>query len=215
VAVDREIAGKAFRFPVQLVLRPNHEFRGYAGQIASGTIRTGDQILVSPSGRRSRVKRIVTWDGDLSVAEAPMSVTLTLEDEVDVSRGDVLSAATPLHTARHLEANVVWMDERPLDPARVYLLKHAARTVSAELDTRLNLNDIGLVTVTAARPLVFDAYEQNRTAAAGKIVRALDEVSAATPSLAAAERLALAARSAPSEEAAIDAVRRLLEDILT
>jgi sulfate adenylyltransferase large subunit len=229
VAVDREIAGKAFRFPVQLVLRPNHEFRGYAGQIASGTIRTGDQILVSPSGRRSRVKRIVTWDGDLSVAEAPMSVTLTLEDEVDVSRGDVLSAATPLHTARHLEANVVWMDERPLDPARVYLLKHAARTVSAELDTRLNLNDIGLVTVTAARPLVFDAYEQNRTtgsfividpatnatAAAGMIVRALDEVSAATPSLAAAERLALAARSAPSEEAAIDAVRRLLEDILT
>jgi sulfate adenylyltransferase subunit 1 (EFTu-like GTPase family) len=111
----------------------------------------------------------------------------------------------------------------------VYLLKHAARTVSAELDTRLSLNDIGLVTVTAARPLVFDAYEQNRTtgsfividpatnatAGAGMIVRALDEVSAATPSLAAAERLALAARSAPSEEAAIDAVRRLLEDILT
>ena len=115
----------------------------------------GDQILVSPSGRQTRVKRIVTWDGDLAVAHAPMSVTLTLEDEVDVSRGDVLSA-TPLHTARHLEANVVWMDERPLDPSRVYLLKHAARTVSAELDTRLSLNDIGLVTVTAARPLVFD-----------------------------------------------------------
>jgi sulfate adenylyltransferase large subunit len=229
VTVDRAVAATPFRFPVQLVLRPNHEFRGYAGQIASGTIRTGDQILVSPSGRKSRVKRIVTWDGDLPVAQAPMSVTLTLEDEVDVSRGDVLSAATPLHTARHLEANVVWMDERPLDPARVYLLKHAARTVSAELDSRLNLNDIGLVTVTAARPLVFDAYEQNRTtgsfividpatnatAGAGMIVRALDDVSAATPSLAAAERLALAARSAPSEEAAIDAVRRLLEDILT
>jgi sulfate adenylyltransferase subunit 1 (EFTu-like GTPase family) len=229
VTVDREVGGKPFRFPVQLVLRPNHEFRGYAGQIASGTIRTGDQILVSPSGRKSRVKRIVTWDGDLPIAQAPMSVTLTLEDEVDVSRGDVLSAATLLHTARHLEANVVWMDERPLDPGRVYLLKHAARTVSAELDTRLSLNDIGLVTVTAARPLVFDAYEQNRTtgsfividpatnatAGAGMIVRALDEVTAATPSLAAAERLARAARSAPSEEAAIDAVRRLLEDILT
>jgi len=228
VTIDREVAGQPFRFPVQLVLRPNHEFRGYAGQIASGTIRQGDQILVSPSGRQTRVKRIVTWDGDLAVAQAPMSVTLTLEDEVDVSRGDILSA-TPLHTARHLEANVVWMDERPLDPSRVYLLKHAARTVSAELDTRLNLNDIGLVTVTAARPLVFDGYGQNRTtgsfividpatnatAGAGMIVRALDEEPASTAGVAAAERIARAARSAPSEEAAIDAVRRLLEDLLT
>ena len=228
VSIDKAVAGQPFRFPVQLVLRPNHEFRGYAGQIASGTVRTGDRVLVSPSGRQSHVQRIVTWDGDLQVAQAPMSVTLTLEDEVDVSRGDVLSA-TPLHMARHLEANVVWMDERPLDPSRVYLLKHAARTVSAELDTRLNLNDIGLVTVTAARPLVFDPYEQNRTtgsfividpathatAGAGMIVRALDEVPVSTQGLAAAERIALAARSAPSEEAAIDAVRRLLEDILT
>src|SRR4051812_4938915 len=115
VTVDTEVTSQPFRFPVQLVLRPSHEFRGYAGQIASGTVRTGDRVLISPSGRQSRVKRIVTWDGDLDVAQAPLSVTLTLEDEVDVSRGDVLSA-TPLHTARRLEANVVWMDERPLDP---------------------------------------------------------------------------------------------------
>jgi sulfate adenylyltransferase subunit 1 (EFTu-like GTPase family) len=228
VTVDREVAGQPFRFPVQLVVRPNHEFRGYAGQIASGTIRPGDSVLVSPSGRHTRVKRIVTWDGDLPVAQAPMSVTLTLEDEVDVSRGDVLSA-TPLHIARHLEASLVWMDERPLDPSRVYLLKHAARTVTAELDARLSLNDIGTVTVTAARPLMFDAYEQNRTtgsfividpatnatAGAGMIVRALDEVAASTERLAAAERIARAARSAASEEAAIDAVRRVLEDLLT
>jgi sulfate adenylyltransferase large subunit len=228
VTIDKAVAGQPFRFPVQLVVRPSHEFRGYAGQIASGTIRPGDRVLVSPSGRHSRVKRIVTWDGDLQVAQAPMSVTLTLDDEVDVSRGDVLSA-TPLTIARRLEAHVVWMDERPLDPSRVYLLKHAARTVTAELDSRLSLNDIGLVTVTAARPLVFDPYEQNRTtgsfividpatnatAGAGMIVRPLDEESASTQGLAAADRIAQAARSAPSDQAAADAVRRLLEEILT
>ena len=228
VTIDKEVTGQPFRFPVQLVVRPNHEFRGYAGQIASGTIRPGDRVLVSSSGRQSRVKRIVTWDGDLAVAQAPMSVTLTLEDEVDVSRGDVLSA-TPLQIARRLEAHLVWMDERPLDPSRVYLLKHATRTVTAELDTRLSLNDIGLVTVTAARPLVFDAYERNRTtgsfividpatnatAGAGMIVRALDDEPASMQGLAAAERIAQAARSAPSDQAAADAVRRLLEEILT
>src|SRR4030095_13275523 len=124
---------------------------------ACGVIRTGAQTWVSPSGRRSRVKRIVTWDGDLAVAQAPMSVTLTLEDEVDVSRGDVLSA-TPLQIARRLEAHVVWMDERPLDPSRVYLLKHATRTVTAEVNHALVLNQIGRVQVSTARPLVFDRY---------------------------------------------------------
>jgi len=228
VTIDKAVTGQPFRFPVQLVVRPSADFRGYAGQIAAGTIRTGDRVLVSSSGRQSRVKRIVTWDGDLSVAQAPMSVTLTLEDEVDVSRGDVLST-TPLQIARRLEASVVWMDERPLDPARVYLLKHAARTVTAELDTRMGLNDIAQVTVTTARPLVFDPYDQNRTtgsfividpasnatAGAGMIVRALDEAPASAQGLAAAERIARAARSAASDEAAVDAVRRLLEEILT
>jgi sulfate adenylyltransferase subunit 1 (EFTu-like GTPase family) len=166
----------------------DHEFRGYAGQIASGTIRQGDRIMVSPSGRQTRISRIVTWDGDLAEAHAPMSVTLTLDDEVDVSRGDVIST-TPLHATRRLSAHVVWMDERPLEPGRVYLLKHAARTVTAELDCRLTMNEIGLVTVTAARPLLFDAYHANRTtgsfividpatnatAGAGMIVQALDE----------------------------------------
>jgi sulfate adenylyltransferase large subunit len=228
VHVDKSVTGNSFRFPVQLVVRPNHEFRGYAGQIASGTIRPGDRIVVSSSGRQTRVKRIVTWDGDLAVAHAPMSVTLTLEDEVDVSRGDVLSTTAP-NAMRRLEANVVWMDERPLDPTRVYLLKHATRTVTAELDATLALNDIGTVTVTAARPLVFDPYDQNRTtgsfividpatnstAGAGMIVRGLEENADTTRELAAAVRLARAARSAASEEAAIDAVRRVLEDILT
>ena len=228
VTVDKTVTGNPFRFPVQLVVRPNHEFRGYAGQIASGTIRPGDWITVSPSGRQSRIKRIVTWDGDLTVAHAPMSVTLTLEDEVDVSRGDLLTA-TPLHSARRLEANVVWMDERPLDPSRLYLLKHATRTVTAELDSKLGLNDIGLVTVTASRPVVFDPYDENRTtgsfiiidpatnatAGAGMIVRPLEEATADLRGLAAAQRLARVARAAPSDEAAVDAVRRVLEEILS
>jgi sulfate adenylyltransferase large subunit len=227
VSIDTSVTASDFRFPVQLVVRPNHEFRGYAGQIASGTIRQGDPILVSPSGRQSRVRRIVTWDGDLAVAHAPMSVTLTLEDELDVSRGDVISA-TPLSATRRLAAHVVWMDERPLDPGKVYLLKHATRTVTAELDSRLAMNEIGLVTVTATRPLLFDPYGVNRTtgsfividpatnatAGAGMIVRGLDEESD-TRGLDAAERIARAARAAVSDQAAADAVRRILEDILT
>jgi sulfate adenylyltransferase large subunit len=228
VSVDKTTTANPFRFPVQLVVRPNHEFRGYAGQIASGTIRPGDRVTVFPSGRQSRITRIVTWDGDLELAHAPMSVTLTLDDEIDISRGDVLTT-TALHSARRLTANVVWMDERPLDPSRVYLLKHATRTVTAELDARLDLNDIGLVTVTASRPLMFDPYDQNRTtgsfividpathatAGAGMIVQALEEEADTAAGFAAAERIARAARAAASDEAAAEAVRRILEDILT
>jgi sulfate adenylyltransferase large subunit len=220
-----------FRMPVQLVVRPDQDFRGYAGRIASGTIRPGDQVTVWPSGVSTRVTRIVTWDGDLDVAFAPMSVTLTLADEIDVSRGDLL-ATGPVQVGRAVAAQVVWMDERPLDPGRVYLLKHAARIVTAEVDTALGLNEIGLVTVTASRPLVFDAYEGNRatgsfllidpatnaTAGAGLIERAVRERSGRRdgPSGAdAATRLVLAARAATTEDDAIHAVRRVLEEILT
>jgi sulfate adenylyltransferase subunit 1 (EFTu-like GTPase family) len=228
VDVDRSSIGSPFRFPVQLVLRPNHEFRGYAGQIASGTVRPGDAISVWPSGRETRVRRIVTWDGDLDQAHAPMSVTLTLEDEIDISRGDLLTA-TPPEVGRRLAADVVWMDERPLDPRRVYLLKHAARTVTAELDTALSLNDIGTVTVTASRPLVFDRYRDNRatgsfiiidpatnaTAGAGMIVRRLSDPASGPAATDAADRLARAARAAASDAEAAAVVRRLLEEILT
>ena len=145
---------------------------------------------------------------------------------MDVSRGDVLSA-TPLHTARHLEANVVWMDERPLDPSRVYLLKHAARTVSAELDMlepeRHRAGDRDRRSAARVRRLRTESDHRqlhrhrpgHQRGGAGMIVRALDEESGSTAGAAAAERIARAARSAPSEEAAIDAVRRLLEDMLT
>jgi sulfate adenylyltransferase large subunit len=228
VQIDGAVRSGPFRFPVQLVVRPSHEFRGYAGQIASGTIRPGDPITVFPSGRQSRVKRIVTWDGDLEAAQAPMSVTLVLEDEVDVSRGDLLATAPP-QIGRRLAADVVWMDERPLDPRRIYLLKHAARVVAAELDTPLALNEIGLVTVAASRPLVFDPYRENRatgsfviidpssnaTAGAGMIVGRLEDPVGATAGIDAAHRLAHAARAAGSDADAIEAVRRVLEEILT
>ena len=136
VEVDRNASAKPFRFPVQLVLRPDDVFRGYAGQIASGTIRVGDAVTILPSGRTSKVKRIVTWDGDIEMAHAPMSVTLTIDDEIDISRGDMLVADSqpaalsvkPTVEAR-FEAEMVWMDERPLDPARVYLLKQATRVL--------------------------------------------------------------------------------------
>jgi len=130
VQVDHQVAAKPFRFPVQLVIRPDQDFRGYAGQILSGSIHAGDAIAAWPSGRTAHIKRIVTWDGDIAAARAPMSVTLVLDDEIDVSRGDVITAGELGYVGRRFEADVVWMDERPLDPARPYLMKHATRTVT-------------------------------------------------------------------------------------
>jgi sulfate adenylyltransferase large subunit len=228
VAVDPWAAGRPFRFPVQLVLRPNHEFRGYAGQIASGTVRPGDRVSVWPSGLQTRVERIVTWDGDRDAAQAPASITLTLEDDIDISRGDLLTAGRAPEIGRQFAAQLVWMDERPLDPRRIYLLKHASRVVSAEIDATLALNEIGLVTVSAARPLVFDPYDENRvtgsfvvidaatnaTAGAGMIVRRLDDAPEGVRDSSAADRLARAARAAATEHDAVEAVRRVLEEIL-
>jgi len=228
VQVTRDLTSLPFRFPVQLVLRPNHEFRGYAGQIVSGAVRRGDTVTVWPSQRTTWVARISTWDGDLEVAYAPMSVTLVLEHEIDVSRGDVL-AAGEIEVGQRFEAEIVWMDERPLDPARVYLLKQATRVVSAEVNRGLVLNQIGTVTVTTGKPIVFDRYADNRftgsfilidpgtnfTAGAGMITSAVQESSAAAlarPS--AAERLVQIARGASTEAEAVEAVRRALEDIL-
>ena len=228
VEVDRNQSAKPFRFPVQLVLRPNHDFRGYAGQIVSGTVGPGDAVTVWPSGRTTRVKRIVTWDGDLDVAHSPMSVTLTLEDELDISRGDVL-AVGDTHVGQRFKAEVVWMDERPLDAGRAYLLKHTTRTVTAEVDHALVFNQIGSVVVSTSRPLIFDRYGDNRatgsfilidpatnfTAGAGMIVDTVGERSAMAARPSAAERLARLARAAPTDADAVEAVRRALEEILT
>ena len=172
-------AARAFRFPVQLVIRPHLDFRGYAGQIASGRVRVGDGIVALPSGRHSRVKRIVTFDGDLGEAFAPMSVTLELEDDLDIARGDMLAAvgAAPA-LARRAEAMLVWMNEAPLAPGRTYLLQHGPRSVPArvervlhrwDVDTltpapagSLELNEIGRVLVETAEPLAMDSYRDNR-----------------------------------------------------
>jgi len=228
VEVDTDATRRPFRFPVQLVVRPADDFRGYAGQICSGTINVGDSITVWPANRSSRVQRIVTWDGDLEQAFAPMSVTLTLEDELDISRGDVLVSG-PTEVANRFDADIVWMDERPLDPGRVYLLKHGATTVSAEIDRPFTLNEIGTATVVASRPVVFDSYLTDRatgsfilidpatnfTAGAGMIIRRVTESRDGGHKVGAAGRLAQAARMAGSEAEAVDAVRRVLEEILT
>jgi sulfate adenylyltransferase large subunit len=227
VEVERERAAGAFRMPVQLVVRPDHTFRGYAGQIVSGRVALGDSLTIFPSGLNATVKRIVTFDGDLDEAFAPMSVTLVLDREVDISRGDVL-AGGPLQVASRIEADVVWMDERPLNPSRMYLIKHNARTVAAEVDRGLTLNEIGKAVITTTRPLLFDPYGQNRetgsfilidsatnfTAGAGMIIGAAREMPRHGARPAAAERLAAAARTARNEADAVEAVRRVLEEVL-
>ena len=171
--------GHPFRLPVQRVLRPNQDFRGFSGQIAAGTIRPGDPIMVLPSRRVSHVRSIVTFDGNLVQAQAPQSVTLTLTDEFDVSRGDLIVAPeSPAITAKSFIASLVWMDEKPLDLARRYLLKHTSRTVQVvipDIRYRLNVetleqdaaktlkfNDIGLVEVQSVLPLFVDNYSTNR-----------------------------------------------------
>jgi sulfate adenylyltransferase subunit 1 len=179
VPVNYRARTTAFRFPVQRVIRPNQDFRGYAGQVVSGAIRPGDSILALPAGRRSRVKSIETFDGPLEEAVAPMSVILTLADEVDISRGDMLASAhkTP-EVARQFDANVVWLSEQPLDLSRRYLLKHTAQTIPAEVKAvryrvnigtlqheaadRLEMNAIGVLRIETSRPIYFDAYMQNR-----------------------------------------------------
>ena len=230
VNVTRDLTSLPFRFPVQLVLRPDHQFRGYAGQIASGVVRVGDRITAWPSNRSARVSRIVSYDGELDYAFAPMSVTLTLDDEIDISRGDLLTTFDQPTVGTEFEAEVVWMDERPADPGRVYLIKQATRTVTAELHHGLVLNQIGTVNVSTARPLVFDRYVENRatgsfiiidpathfTAGAGMISNPMHHaVKPATAPISAAERLAMAARHAASDAEAIEAVRKALEELLS
>ena len=169
-----------FRFPVQLVLRPNLDFRGFAGTIASGIIRTGDEIMSLPSRKKSRVKSIVAFDGELDEAFAPLSVTLTLEDEIDSSRGDMLVRPGNVPKVDHrFDAMIVWMAEEPLVPGKEYLFKQTTKIVPgkvAAIRYRINinslhrepapvlaLNEIGRCGITLTTPIAFDAYRRNRT----------------------------------------------------
>jgi sulfate adenylyltransferase subunit 1 (EFTu-like GTPase family) len=178
------------RFPVQYVIRPSLDYRGFAGQVAAGVIRTGDEIVALPSGRASKVVAIDTYEGPITEAFAPMSVTVRLADEIDVSRGDMLvhAAARP-HVTERFDARVVWMAERALDPTRTYVLKHTTRTTRVDVEriegiidletlalrpaARLDLNDIGRLTLRCHRPLFVDAYAVHRTTGAFILIDAL------------------------------------------
>ena len=169
-----------FRFPVQLVLRPNLNFRGFAGTIASGIIRRGDEVMSLPSRKKSRVKSIVTFDGELDEAFAPQSVTLTLEDEIDSSRGDMLVRPGNLPKVDHkFEASIVWMSDEPLVPGKQYFFKQTSKMTTGAVSTlryridvnslhrepapALALNEIGRCAITLTSPIAHDAYRRNRT----------------------------------------------------
>jgi sulfate adenylyltransferase large subunit len=178
------------RFPVQYVIRPSLDYRGFAGQIAAGVVRAGDEVTALPSGKTSKVVSIDTYDGPIDEAFAPMSVTLRLADEIDVSRGDMLvhGAARPAVSDR-LDARVVWMAEKALDPTRTYVLKHTTRTTRVEVEriegiidpetlatrpaARLELNDIGRLTLRCHQALFIDAYAASRTTGAFILIDAL------------------------------------------
>ena len=186
LAGDRNLDDR--RFPVQWVIRPiseeHHDYRGYAGQVAGGTWRAGDEVVVLPSGRRSRVLSVETADGPLDAAVPPMSVTIRLEDDLDVGRGDLLADPERAPTvARELEATLCWMSERPLLPRSRVVVKHTTRTVRAIVEelvsavdihslddvpapAELRLNDIARVSLRLAEPLVVDPYSTNRATGA-------------------------------------------------
>jgi hypothetical protein len=161
------------------VIRPTLDFRGYAGQVAAGRIRPGDRVMVLPSGRTSRVKSIASFDGDLQEAFAPMPATICLEDEIDISRGDMLVTPSRMpHASRRMEAMVVWMHADPMELDKPYVVKHTTQQVRATVTsvlhkvdintlaknsaTQLHLNEIGAVSIETHKPLFFDSYRKNR-----------------------------------------------------
>ncbi len=193
LAIERSSAG--LRFPVQRVVRPHQDFRGFAGQIAAGTVRPGDEVVALPSGRRTRVRSITTWEGELELAHAPQSVVLTLEDEVDVSRGEMIASVTDApHRTRHFEATVVWMHGTPLQPGMTYMLKHTSQTVRArvvEIRSRihvdhlehrpaeqLGLNDIGQLVIETSLPLLADVYRESRATGSFILIDPTDNTTA-------------------------------------
>ena len=179
VDVDQNSFEAPFRLPVQWVNRPNLDFRGFSGTITSGIVNVGDSITVSPSGKRSKVKEIVTHGGNLKTACENMAITLTLEDQIDISRGDMISTSdNPTAQADQFQAHILWMNEKELFPGRQYLLKTINKTVLASIsnlkykvdindfsevaDKTLGLNEIGVATLVLSAPIAFDAYSDNR-----------------------------------------------------
>ncbi|WP_181707740.1 sulfate adenylyltransferase subunit CysN [Chthonobacter rhizosphaerae] len=193
VNVEDENLDKPFRMPVQWVNRPNLDFRGFSGTIASGRIRPGDPVVVAKSGRASTVKAIVTYDGDKPEAQAGEALTLTLADEVDVSRGDVLTTPDQRpEVSDQFAANLIWMADEPLLPGRSYLFKLGTKTVSGQVTEikhktdvntfsklaakTLALNEVGVVNVALSEPIAFDAYTQNRDTGAFIVIDRLSNL---------------------------------------
>jgi sulfate adenylyltransferase subunit 1 len=180
VPIRRPVSSGPLRLPIQFVIRPDANFRGFAGQLASGVLAPGDEVVALPSQQKTRVKSIASFDGDLAEAFSPMSVTLTLEDEIDLSRGDMLVAPdqTP-ETSRRFEAMLVWMHPQPMQLSQSFLLKHTTRTTRVQVSRivhrvnisthrneaarQLQMNDIASVELQTVMPLFFDVYGSNRT----------------------------------------------------
>ena len=194
IASDRNLID--FRFPIQFVNRPNLDFRGFCGTIASGVIRKGDEVVTLPAQKSSRVKEIVTMDGNVDEAFAPMSITLTLEDEIDVSRGDMLvHPANMPRSEQKFDAMIVWMDEKPLVPGKQYAIKHTSKEVAGTVDTlryrvdvntlrrqdspTLKLNEIGRCHLTLNQPIMYDGYRRNRATGAFIVMDRLNNTTVA------------------------------------
>ncbi|MFI3302015.1 MAG: sulfate adenylyltransferase subunit CysN [Rikenellaceae bacterium] len=188
VEVSKDRNMDSFRFPVQYVLRPNLDFRGFSGKVASGVVRKGDTLMALPSGKTSKVKSIVTYEGELEYAFAPQSITITLEDEIDISRGEMLvhTNDVPIQSSS-IDTMLVWMDEEPMDLKKRYFIKQTTSTtrttideikykvnintmeqlslgkgIDTQADIPFSLNQIGRVELTTARPMFFDPYTQNK-----------------------------------------------------
>jgi sulfate adenylyltransferase subunit 1 len=195
-----EIAGDKntddFRFPVQYVNRPNLNFRGFCGTVASGVVHKGDAVLVLPSGKKSKVKDIVAYEGSLPSAFVGQAVTITLADEIDISRGDMLvKASDHVEVTNHLKAHLVWMDEKALKIDRQYLFKFSSKTTSGVIENieyridvntqehshteSMNLNDIAVVNVVLEQSVTVDKYSQNRATGAFIIIDRLSNLTVA------------------------------------
>lgn len=187
------LTDEEFRFPVQLVCRPNSDFRGFQGTVVSGDVCVGDTIRVMPSGKITTVKSISTFDGDLEKAEAGQAVTITTNDEVDISRGDMIVHKDSIsHASSRLKAQIVWMDEKPLVEYKEYNIKFLAKQMSGSVDKfnykteintlediecgKLELNEIGVIDLNLSEPMCFDNYRQNRNTGSFIIIDKLTNV---------------------------------------
>ena len=219
--------GAPLRFPVQLVLRPDFDYRAFAGQLLSGSVRPGSEVVILPAGRRTRVRAVDSYEGELREATAPMSVALRLEEEIDVSRGDLIAAVeSPPSVATELDAMLVWFGEQPHEPGRAYLIKHTTRLVPArelrvrwrlnlqtfeeEIASTLGMNDIGRVSLELKRPLVVEPYAQQAGMGAFIVIDALTNATVAAGMIVEASRVSPTVVHAPAGRVGLEERRQRL-----